>query len=171
MGPVAQLALWKILLGGRAFEPRLWKEDATTSKKRRAMNCVLCVGHSDDVCKDRRSVGECWIYTAALRPRSGLHAGIVFQHLPKCRATAILKISSSGNPVSITARTSSRLPLNLRISSATTVSKFLTGNLSQSWYLVGHSVTNALKRLTREIKRCLVRSDNPVRGRRDIRLR
>jgi hypothetical protein len=33
-------------------------------KRRRDMNCVLCVGHSVDVCNGRRSVGECWIYIA-----------------------------------------------------------------------------------------------------------
>jgi hypothetical protein len=25
-------------------------------------NCILCVGHSVEVCNDRQSVGECWIY-------------------------------------------------------------------------------------------------------------
>jgi hypothetical protein len=32
------------------------------------MNCVLCVGHSVDVCTGGRSVGVCWIYIAALGP-------------------------------------------------------------------------------------------------------
>jgi hypothetical protein len=27
-----------------------------------AQNCILCVGHSFDVCNNRQSVGECWIY-------------------------------------------------------------------------------------------------------------
>jgi hypothetical protein len=143
MGPVAQSACWKILLGGRAFEPRICYDYAATCKTRRVldvqtsyycryrlqpermyqhfaqakyhfifptqqlrvlssrplsmtncngryraynlylqshlscstrvlppdptrvMNCVPCVGQPVDVCNGRRSVRECWIYTAS----------------------------------------------------------------------------------------------------------
>jgi hypothetical protein len=36
------------------------------------MNCVLCVGHSVEICYGLWSVGECCIHVAAApRPRSG----------------------------------------------------------------------------------------------------
>jgi hypothetical protein len=91
-------------------------------------------------------------------------------NLPKCRATANLKISSTVTPVSITASTFSRLLLILG-HPAPTVSLFLPGSFSRSWYLVGHSVTNVLRGLARKIIRCLIRSDDRVHGRRNIRLR
>jgi hypothetical protein len=46
MGPVARLALWKILLGGRVFEPRYATIMLLNIKERRAMNGVPYVGHS-----------------------------------------------------------------------------------------------------------------------------
>jgi hypothetical protein len=87
--------------------------------------------------------------------------------LPKCRATAILNISSPVTPVSITARMSSRLPLNFRISCAKTVSLLITSLGPGTW----HPVMNALKWLVRKITRGLVSSDDQIHGRRDIRLR
>jgi hypothetical protein len=63
-------------------------------------------------------------------------------NLPRCRATAILKISSSDTLVSVIPRPSSRLPLNVWTSSAIIVSLPFSGNSSRSWYLVGHFTTN-----------------------------
>jgi hypothetical protein len=53
---------WKIWLGGRAFEPRLCCEYATTCGKEACDELRSLCGHSADVCNGRRSVGECWTY-------------------------------------------------------------------------------------------------------------